>query len=169
MPTYQIKFTDKKGYLVGEDEFVAEHHDAAGLVGQWLFEASSDVYVDYLLIWHCRRNGFKSVPKLSLESFLRAGSRHHDRHQVILRAQEVALARQRALADAYPSLVGSRRFLDALAILAVRVERNEQPPPPRTGAERPMLPRIPAKPSAPGAHDPARSAGPLIGTVVPAI
>ena len=122
MPTYQILFTDNKGFMLAEDEFVAAHDGAATLIAKWLFEACSDLYANYVLLWRAGRR-FKHLPKVSPT----AGTKTINRETIRI-AQEIALERELVLRDSRSRLAASQRFLQENSKLSQLLG------PPRAGA-----------------------------------
>ncbi len=114
MPTYQILFTDDKGFLLAEDEFVAEHDGAAALVAKWLFDACSDLYANYVLLWRAGRR-FKHLSKAAALAV-------KNNREVIRGAQEIALERERILRDSRSAVAMSQRFLAEATKLTTTAE-----------------------------------------------
>jgi hypothetical protein len=123
MPTYQIKFTDDKGFLLADDEFLAEHDEAACVVANMLFDACSELYANYVLLWRAGRR-FKMVSKTGVNAALKTRAR-----DILTGAQEVTLERERVLHDSSAAVARSRRFLDAYARLSSLTENGARPLP----------------------------------------
>jgi hypothetical protein len=123
MPTYQIKFTDQQGFLLADDEFMAEHDEAACVVAKMLFDACSELYANYVLLWRAGRR-FKMVSKAGVNGAFKTRTR-----DILAGAQEVTLERERILHDSSAAVARSRRFLDAYARLSSLAANDERPLP----------------------------------------
>jgi hypothetical protein len=151
MRTYQIKFTDKKGFLLDGDEFSAANDGAAYLVAKQLFDACSELYANYVLLWRAGQRS-KLVFNSSVVSTDDYGRPRSYGWATIRGAipdiQALVLERDSFLHASRSAIARSQRFLNAFTELSALAGHATGAKPPAPQAAASLAPRSPASRSA---------------------